>query len=224
MKIDYKKTKSAYKYFTFPTYSHNNFADRRKKLLEKCRDIQEKSESLQKLLILEHCKTIEDIYFAQSIIALKKNHHEKAIRYLKQCIEKKEGDTLSHLLLADTLLKLNRPFQAINTLKKAIQISPKHYKLHNTLGIALRTIGKDKDAKKAFYMASMLQPRSKAPYINLTNLHIDNQHYSDAISSLTKLLFLSNQIGIYMKKIGFCHLKLGDIDTALFWYGRSHTK
>jgi tetratricopeptide (TPR) repeat protein len=174
--------------------------------------------------ILCYCNAIEDIYFVRAIHALNQETLNKATYYFERCLSKNPLDTLSYLLLSDTLLKLQRPYQTINILQKALALNLQHPRIQNTLGIAYRAVGKHQLAEKHFLLALSKKPGFSSAITNLVNLYIEQNHYLQAVNLLKKRLFLCQEKELTMKKIGQCYLLANQLSKAIFWYRLSKSR
>ena len=194
----------------------------RMKLLEIYRENKDKYAAKEILQIIsKYSEGTTGIHFIKAVISIENNQHKTAIEYLRYCIKKNINDTLSYVLLADTLIKLNRPFETVKLLTEALKPCENHHRLSNSLGIALRCTGKNEEAANYFLQATSKNPHFKPAFINLINLYQDTKQYENAIKTLQKFLFITNNKYKKMREIGYCYLKLGKIVEAIFWYQRA---
>ncbi|MCY4044061.1 MAG: hypothetical protein OXE99_03145 [Cellvibrionales bacterium] len=193
--------------------------NKRKHLIE-CYQAGQNASSTKELpeTILCYCNAIEDIYFIRAIHALNLETLNKATYYFERCLSKNPLDILSYLLLSDTLLKLQRPYQTINILQKALSLNLQHPRIQNTLGIAYRAVGKQALAEKQFLIALEKKPSFTSAMTNLVSLYIELHQYHKAINLLKKRLFIANDKTFTMKKIGQCYLLANQLPKAIFWY------
>lgn len=173
------------------------------------------------LSLLEYCHHIGDVHFIKAVIALDQSLWKSAIRHFEACLNHEEEDATSYLLLANTLMKLRRPFQAVNLLRKANTLCHNHHRINNLLGVALRHIGKHREAGMAFLEALRLKPHFLPALTNLSLLYQDANDHMTAVRYLKTILFVTRQKAPTMRKIGYCYLQLGDITKALFWYRKA---
>ena len=106
--------------------------------------------------------------------------------------------------LGAALLQQNKPEQALDVLRKAIEMQPKYAAAHTNFGAALTHLGKVEEAGAAFRTAIGLDPQDANAYNNLGWVLSEQNKHEQAVVNIRKAIELDP------KNATFCN-HLGDV-------------
>ena len=134
----------------------------------------------------------------------------------KQLVEKYPDSPRAWLALGGVQVGLNRNEEARASLAKALQLAPRMYVAHATLGLSY-VFGEPRDFDKALQQmqeAESLAPEEPATYINLGDVYRAQRNLAKARDEYAKGLQLSPQSTILHVKRGHANTFLGDYAAA----------
>lgn len=129
--------------------------------------------------------------------------------------------------LGITLLKLNRPGnanEALSCFKRVIAADPNDADGHNNMGIALGLLRRRDEALEASRMAIKLDPRSWQPWLNLAQIHLQNDEVERALEVYQTGIELATDKNIFNYTLGHTLNLLGKFDTAITFFRRAYEK
>jgi Tfp pilus assembly protein PilF len=88
--------------------------------------------------------------FDQASAMIKEAKYDKAIELLEKVIAKSPGMTAPHINLAIAYRQINKPEQAEQHLKKALELIPGHPVASNEYGLLLRKAGRFAESRKIY--------------------------------------------------------------------------
>ncbi len=129
--------------------------------------------------------------------------------------------------LGITLLKLNRPGHAEEALccfKRVIAADPNDAEGHNNMGIALGLLRRRDEALEASHTAIKLDPRSWQPWLNLAQIHLQNDEVNEALAVYQNGIELATDKDRFNHTLGHTLNLLGKFDTAITFFRRAYEK
>lgn len=129
--------------------------------------------------------------------------------------------------LGIVLLKLNRPGdaeEALNCFKRVIAADPNDAENHNNLGIALGLLNRRDEALSAARTATRLDPRSWQPWLNLAQIHLQNDEVENALEVYQRGIELAADKDMFNFTLGHTLTLLGKFDTATTFFQRAYEK
>ena len=159
-----------------------------------------------------------NIYFDQK-------RYDEAEKAYRRAIELNPSDALAHVNLANTLNKsaLNKsglndlgPFkEAANAAQQAVELAPRDYRGHETLGWSKYYLKSYDEAESSFRLATALAPRERNPYIGLQRLLLVQRRYREAAPLQKKIAELAPNVlegATSLVAYGRTLLKIGELD------------
>jgi Flp pilus assembly protein TadD len=105
--------------------------------------------------------------FEQAIAMIKEANYEKAIALLKKVIARSPGMTAPHIDIAIAYNHMNKPEQAEQHLKKALELIPGHPVASNEYGLLLRKAGRFAESRAIYEKALAAFPEYYPIHKNL---------------------------------------------------------
>jgi Flp pilus assembly protein TadD len=130
----------------------------------------------------EQAKTDGEANFLAGLTHLQENRPGLAVEEFKKAIRLDPKSPYSHKGLGIAYTQLRRYDDAIETLRKALELNPYYVDVRNDLGTALILSGKREEGKAEF-LAAYNDPTNPRPEItshNLANAYLEEKKYSEA--------------------------------------------
>lgn len=105
--------------------------------------------------------------------------------------------------------------------QRTIEFMPDSHRAHNNYGLLKKQQGDVGEAAVLFQRAIELKPDYLSPYINIALLFEDLGQFGDAIQVLTRTIELGIANENALTNLANCHLKRGDMVTALLYYDQA---
>ncbi len=115
----------------------------------------------------------------------------------------------------------NKPTEAIEYLKEALQEYPEDKRLHHMLGIAYQGIDKNKKAEQAYKKATQIDSDFEPPYNNLGYLYRDDEKYALAEEAFKNYIRLLPDEANPHDSIADLYTKIGSHDLAITHYEKA---
>ncbi len=129
----------------------------------------------------------ERLYIEADYAAFIERDGPKSIRLLKQIVGKYPKEKRAHLALANSYGYHNM-LEAIEELKKALEIDPNYADAYNSLGLYYRYHGDFDEALEVFNKYASVSPDQANPIDNLANLYFRQGRVDDAIAKFKEAL------------------------------------
>lgn len=143
----------------------------------------------------------------------------------KKAVSLSQNEIFAHIDLGDFYMNaMNRPKEAAESYRKALQIDPKHPGARYALGLASFGLGDLKEARSNLEEASVLAPENPLPHQALGNLFALQKDYGSALGEYARALKAKPDfIPAYLSR-GDIFLMQGDDKKAIEEYERSLKK
>ena len=105
--------------------------------------------------------------------------HEESLGWYDEAIRLNPRHALAHVSKGDALLRLGRHEEAIDTLKRALDLGPPPL-LHNLIGEAAQGLGRLEEAEEHYRLALLAEPKYPRANANLIALLIERQPPDEA--------------------------------------------
>ena len=125
-----------------------------------------------------------------------------------------ELDAVKELNKATKLMLKKEYKEAIELLKKAIELNPEFSEAYYNLGISYERLGKHKDAIKMLKKTIELSPDDPNAYYALGYAYYQKKKYKKAIDAFEHTVSLQPENAFAFKKLGSSYLKVGKKDKA----------
>jgi Tfp pilus assembly protein PilF len=112
------------------------------------------------------------------------------------------------------LLKKNKPNDAIEYLRQAVELAPTFYEAHNQLGIAYRETGRQDDAEREFLKAHELNSTGIGPLLNLTSLYLEENKPDSAVKTGEEAVKANSHSAPAFFNLGIALYKTAMLDKA----------
>jgi tetratricopeptide (TPR) repeat protein len=128
---------------------------------------------------------------------------------------------LAHDELGNTLIKANRPDEAIAHFNRSLQLNPQQPKVHNNIGIALVKMGKLQEAQQQFEQALHLQPdfAEAQHYLGLVLMQIHQP--DEAIAHFRRAIELKENYPEAYDSLGQALLEMDRVEAAILCFEQS---
>ena len=126
-----------------------------------------------------------------------------------------ELDAVKELNKATGLMLKSEYKEAIEFLKKAIELNPEFSEAYYNLGISYERLGKHKDAIEMLKKTIELSPDNPNAYYALGYVYYQKKKYKKAIDAFEHTVSLQPNNAFAFKKLGSSYLKVGEKDKAL---------
>jgi Flp pilus assembly protein TadD len=130
----------------------------------------------------EQAKTDGEANFLAGLTHLQENRPALAVEEFKKAIRLDDKSPYSHKGLGIAYTQLRRYPDAIEALRKALELNPYYVDVRNDLGTALILSGKREEGKAEF-LAAYNDPTNPRPEItshNLANAYLEEKKYAEA--------------------------------------------
>jgi Tfp pilus assembly protein PilF len=129
----------------------------------------------------------------------------------------REPDEIAADLITDANqdLAAGRAAQAVEKLRKAVELTPDNEDAHYNLGIALAAAGNAPEAQKAYEKALEIFPDYAEAHNNLGNLLMKQNNFGDATAHFKKALEISPDNPMAENNLGTALARHGDVAEAL---------
>jgi tetratricopeptide (TPR) repeat protein len=128
---------------------------------------------------------------------------------------------LAHDELGNTLIKVNRPDEAIAHFNKSLELDPRQPKVHNNIGIALIKMGKLPEAMEQFEQALRLQPDFPEAHHYLGLALMQTHRTDEAIEHFRRALQLKENYPEAYDSMGQALLEMNRAEAAILCFERS---
>ena len=136
-------------------------------------------------------------------------------RHYRAAVEIDSGMYKTHYNFAVFLGMAGRTREAMDVLKKALDVNPFHALSHNNLGYLLAQQGKSEEAGEHFRLAIQYQPNFQLPHFNLGRLLMTQGEHKQAIQHLQKTLTPENEsTAVHIYTLALAYAQLGDLKKA----------
>lgn len=125
-----------------------------------------------------------------------------------------ELDAVKELNKATNLMLKGEYKEAIEFLKKAIELNPELSEAYYNLGISYERLGKHKDAIEVLEKSIELSPDDPNAYYALGYAYYQKKKYQKAIDAFEHTVSLQPNNAFAFKKLGSSYLKVGKKDKA----------
>lgn len=115
----------------------------------------------------------------------------------------------------------NKPMEAVDKLKEALEEYPADKRLHHMLGIAYQSLNKTYEAETAYNKAIEIDPDFAPPYNNLGYLHRGTENYAMAEEAFKNYIRLLPEEANPHDSIGDLYTKMGRHDLAITHYEKA---
>jgi protein O-mannosyl-transferase len=115
-------------------------------------------------------------------------------------------------------IEMDRQGEAIEILKKAIQLQPNDADIHYKLGLAYYKAGRYQEAIKSYQNAIQSKPGDSDTYNNLGLIYYHLGHYRDAVEAFKKAIVLKSDDEELHYKLGVTWAALGNHTAAIESY------
>ncbi|SDN20683.1 TPR repeat-containing protein [Desulfonauticus submarinus] len=177
-----------------------------KKLLETLKELLEILQegvtqvAQEKLAQLEAQKQKE---LAKAKQHLEEKNIQAAEKIYDHLINKFQNDTKLKIEISDQLIEAEAFEKSLKYLKLAYREDPESIHIFNRLGIALRKLGRYKDAEKAYLHAIKIDPNDAYLYFNLARVYLDAKDMEKAKNTVKKALNLKPDFDLAQKMLKF---------------------
>ena len=146
-----------------------------------------------------------------------------AARVCQQVVDARPGNSDAHNILGVALAAMRRTDEAVESLKRAIKISPQAATYHSNLGEILRLAGRTVEAEEALMEAIKLAPDSPQALNNLGITQYELRKFSDAVDYYRRALAVNPTMSEALNNLGNALRMTGDIDGAVQAYQEALT-
>ncbi len=141
-----------------------------------------------------------------------------ADKWFTKSTEWDPNNVLGWYYLGRTKYNENRFEEAIDAFQKCLQLSPKHVKAEDNLGLSLQGLGRNEEAQAAFLKAIEWQSTETAknpwPYIDFGSFLLENNRPEKAIPYLQNAIELTPDSAKAHQQLGKAYLALRKLDKA----------
>jgi DNA-binding winged helix-turn-helix (wHTH) protein/cytochrome c-type biogenesis protein CcmH/NrfG len=137
-------------------------------------------------------------------------------------IDPRSADARTALAKARQMENLNLREEA-RSLSQALELDPRCYQAHRSLGLNQLVCGEFEDALVSFRRAQAIDPLAVNVNSHIGMVHYYAGRYDDAIAQFELTLRMDEQIEIVRAFLGRCFLRRGEFDRALAEFGRIPT-
>ena len=150
-------------------------------------------------------------------------HENKSIERFKLLVQTKKVSTLYYAYeeLGTYFRDTDKPENAIDYYKKAIEVSPGNWRLHNLLGSTFSSIKRYDEAILEFEVAKKLAPKQVSIYHNLGLTYMHKGNYDMAINELRNAIILDPKDPDKFEKLGEVFLEKKMYSEALDQFHRA---
>jgi predicted O-linked N-acetylglucosamine transferase (SPINDLY family) len=124
------------------------------------------------------------------VIALQTQQTERGVELIQKAIGLNPNGAEAHNNLANALMELKRPADALASYDKAIALKPDYAAAHNRRGNALMVLKRPADALASYDKAIALKPNYAVPYYNRGSALMDLKRLKEALASYDKAIAL----------------------------------
>ncbi len=156
----------------------------------------------------------------QAMAALRAGRAPEAERAARAILANSGGDPEAFLILGISLLRQDRPKDAVEPLEAAARLRPDAGTAVN-LALALRAIGRNEDAQMWFERATAAQPVLVPAFAEHAKLFLSMRRFSEAESVLQRGIAAAPNAPDLHVLLGDCFLARGDRTRALAAYQRA---
>jgi tetratricopeptide (TPR) repeat protein len=121
----------------------------------------------------------------------------------------------AHQNLGRAYMMAGRPQDALESLKRAVEINPYHAKAHVNLGNLFLMDGQVDRAIPHYEAAAEINPELSAPHTNLGALYLNTRDYGKAIEHLRKAVSIDKRDADARRNLGLAYVRTGRPDEAI---------
>ncbi len=154
----------------------------------------------------------------QARLALINNQPGRAEELCRRRLEKRPDDYATRLVLAQALIQLRQPREAIIEARRVLAAQPNNADALILLSSALLNVNQfnvPKEALTAAQRAVQLQPKAARGYVQLAQVQLVQRQYQDAAESATEALHLDPRLGAASLVKGMALLQMKDHEGAV---------
>lgn len=166
-------------------------------------------------------------WYSLGCTLLENNKIDEAEQAYRKAVELPDVDPEYWKQWGITLLKLGRPGdaeEALRCFKRVIAADPNDAEGHNNMGIALGLLRRTDEALAASRTAIKLDPRSWQPWLNLAQIHLQNDEVENALDVYQTGMELAADKDRFNYTLGHTLNLLGKFDTAVTFFRRAYEK
>ena len=131
----------------------------------------------------KHPKSAVGFYYA-GLAQQSEKQLGKSIENFEQALVRSPNAVEPLIALAQSLMMMKKPEQALTRVKKVIQETPEHFLAVNLMGEIYLSQKRYSDAKNAFSKAMKIKPEWSTPYKNLARVAMAEQKHEETLSIL----------------------------------------
>jgi cytochrome c-type biogenesis protein CcmH/NrfG len=154
----------------------------------------------------------------QARLALMNNQPERAQELCRRRLEKRPDDYATRLVLAQALIQLRQPREAIIEVRRVLAVQPNNADALILLSSALLNVNQfnvPKEALTAAQRAVQLQPKVARGYVQLAQVQLVQRQYKDAEEAASEALQIDPRLGAASLVKGMALLQMKNHEGAV---------
>lgn len=140
---------------------------------------------------------------------ISKTKHERGVAIMESYVKANPKDAYMLSQLGTAYSALGRSDEAVEYLKKALQIEPNCPTTNFTLGVTLQEVGSLKEAAAFYQKAISVDSNFAEAYASLGAIHLDQGMLDLAISASTKSLEINPDLALGLCNLGLAYVGKG---------------